>query len=761
MKKNLFFSVPAFLLFINVFSQSPSLFHSTGNGPSRVTVLRSTAGETELLFTLGDVYSVDIPGTGKIFRLDEGTPIEQKDAPDLPKFTASIVIPDLAGMQVEVLEMSETEYTGIWVAPSKGTLTRNIDPASIPYTAGSMYEINGEFPGETAALQAPYILRDFRAQTVIFYPLQYNPVTGTLRIYNTIHVKVSVKDAEGPNPLIRTGNITSIEKEFHALYSGRFVNYNDVSRYTPVEENGSMLIISDPAFVTAMQPLADWKTERGLKTEMVTTTVTGTTSGEIKAYVEGYYAAHPELKYLLLVGDAAQVPPQAPNGMNGLAGHSDIFYGYLVGDDAYPEIFVGRFSAETVDHVRTMVDRTLTYEKNPDMGDWYGKGIGLASNQGPGDDNEMDFEHEQNLRSVLMSFTYTAIDEMYDGSQGNEDAGGDPNAYMVVDAVNDGRGIINYTGHGWNEGWATSGFSNTEITFLTNVNKLPFIWSVGCVNGEFMNVTCFGEQWTRMTDVNGQPVGAIATLMSTINQYWNQPMEGQDEMVDLLAEAHTSNIKRTFGGISMNGCMKMNDAYGSSGDDMTDTWALFGDPSLMVRTAQPQVLTAVHVTEVQTGTAQATVNCNVENAFICLSMNGQILGTGTVSGGHADITFPALTAEDTITVTATAFNYKPYQGMIRVRESFTGVEDNAADGFSLYPNPAADQITIGFGMEQEGQVSYQVTDVSGRTILRSTSLAYSSGVHQLQLDASAWAAGTYRITLHAGERWVTKSVVVR
>ena len=35
------------------------------------------------------------------------------------------------------------------------------------------------------------------------------------------------------------------------------------------------------------------------------------------------------------------------------------------GDDHYADIFVGRFNGENAEHIRTMVDRTLEYEINP------------------------------------------------------------------------------------------------------------------------------------------------------------------------------------------------------------------------------------------------------------------------------------------------------------------------------------------------------------------------------------------------------------
>ena len=71
-------------------------------------------------------------------------------------------------------------------------------------------------------------------------------------------------------------------------------------------------------------------------------------------------------------------------------------------------------------------------------------------------------------------------------------------------------------------------------------------------------------------------------------------MDAQDEMVALLTDSYANNIKRTFGGISFNGCMHMNDEYGSTGEAMTDTWNCFGDPSLKLRTNTPQPIAAQH-----------------------------------------------------------------------------------------------------------------------------------------------------------------------
>ncbi|MBE0640536.1 MAG: agmatine deiminase, partial [Bacteroidales bacterium] len=373
-----------------------------------------------------------------------------------------------------------------------------------------------------------------------------------------------------------------LSREYREIYRTHFLNYSE-SKYTPVSDQGRMLVISHGPFMSEMLPFVEWKNQSGIPTEMVNVSTIGTTSTAIKNFISTYYASN-GLTFVLLVGDALQVPTMVLT-----SGHSDNAYGYISGNDHYPEVFVGRFSAETTADVETQVRRTIAYERDANMGQtFYSNSIGIASNEGPGDDNELDYQHIRNMQTDLLGYTYSGNLEYFEGSQGGNDAAGNPSAAQVATGINSGAGVILYTGHGSNTSWGTSGFSNTNVNALTNGGMLPFIWSVACVNGNFVGNTCFAEAWMRARDLE-QPKGAVAVLMSTINQSWNPPMEGQDEMVDILVESYVNNIKRTFGGLSMNGCMKMNDTYGSGGDEMTDTWNLFGDPSLMVRTDTPQV----------------------------------------------------------------------------------------------------------------------------------------------------------------------------
>ncbi len=589
------------------------------------------------------------------------TPLLIKGAPDLEKLTASLAIPDLARMQVSVTGEEFTDFEGIYIIPSKGNLTRDINPDDIPYEYGSEYETDAFLPGVITELRTPHIIRDVRGQVVVIYPFRYNPVRKILRVYTRLVIEVKVAGQDGENPMTVRREEGKTVRVFEGIYERNFINYpqyKNASRYVPLEDDGNMLIISYGPFMADMQDFADWKNMSGIPTEIVNVSTIGSGSAAIKTYVANYYNTN-GLTFLLLVGDAAQVPASSTG-----AGISDNDYGYIVGSDHYPDIFTGRFSAETNAHVQTQVQRTLDYEKEPDtiLGS-FERAMCIASNQGPGDDGEYDYQHQRNIRTDYMAYSYSYGAELYDGSQGGQDATGNPNSAMVASEVNTGTGIISYTGHGSTTSWGTTGFSNTGVNNLTNNNKLPFILSVACVNGNFVGYTCFAEAWLRAT-YNGQPSGAIATLMSTINQYWNPPMRGQDEMVDILAESYPSNIRRTFGGICMNGCMNMNDVYGTAGADMTDTWTLFGDPSLMVRTAEPASMTVSYVPVLTFTSGQLTVSCDQEGARVAISNDNDLLGTGFISGGSADISFTPISSEDTLVVTVTAFNHIPSIGEV-------------------------------------------------------------------------------------------------
>ena len=482
--------------------------------------------------------------------------------PALPDVSRSVIIPDNAEMAVRVIDSRYYEITDVDVVPSKGIVLRTVDKASVPYTFGKAYQENAFWPADLAEMREPYIMRDHRGLVVTVNPFQYNPLQRVLRVYTSMTVEVVGNGPSQVNVPDRSFQ-RKLNGSFHDIYSSHFINYNLDGRYDPMDEDGDMLIICHDAWTANAQVLATHKTSIGIPATVVAVSTIGNNATSITSYIQNLYNTS-DLAFVLLVGDAAQVATPSASG-----GASDPSYAKVVGGDDYPDIMVGRFSAETAAHVDTQVERTVEYEENQaTLEDWFWRGMGVASNQGPGDDGEYDNEHMDIIRDMLLAHGYTSVDQIYDPTG---------TAAEVTAGLNAGRGIINYCGHGGPTGWGTTGYSNTDVNALVNDNMLPFNVTVACNCGEFDSYTCFGEAWLRATN-GGEPTGNIGAYMSSISQSWDPPMEAQDEF-NILYCAETYN---TFGALCFAGSCSMMDEYGSGGVDMFNTWILFGDPSLRV-----------------------------------------------------------------------------------------------------------------------------------------------------------------------------------
>lgn len=141
------------------------------------------------------------------------------------------------------------------------------------------------------------------------------------------------------------------------------------------------------------------------------------------------------------MGDSGDIPSHTYGYYGGEQHWSDSYYGQLT-NDYYPEAFVGRLSGNSVG-IKTMTDRILEYEKNPLAGDWMKNAIGIGSNEGNGygNDGEADYVHLRKIRTQLKDYGYQTVYEFYQGSQGGEDATGEPTPTMINNAMNAGTGF--------------------------------------------------------------------------------------------------------------------------------------------------------------------------------------------------------------------------------------------------------------------------------------------------------------------------------
>ena len=619
----------------------------------QVNLVQERGDEVSLRFTMSaadyQIKTINIDGKNcdRIF-LSKAAYDEEKGFPHVPRVAQSMIIPDLSKMKLEIIEVKYKDINVNTIAPSKGSFSRKINPADVPYEFGDIYNKEGWFPAQCAKLGTPYIARDFRANVVYFQPFLFNAKTKTLRVCTDITVKVSPTSGIAINAKHRIKPF-AIGPDFDKIYSRRFINYQK-QRYTAVDEKGTMLIISDGSFIDAMQPFVEWKNRRGIKTEIVDVANIGNASA-ISTYVANYYNDN-DLKYLLLVGDDGEIPTLTSDG-----DPSDNKYCCIEGNDSYVEAFVGRFSGTTTTHIQTQVDKVLYYER--ELGDsdtWLNEGYGTYSSSEPDD---MDaIEH---IKTDLEAFTYTSVST---GGSGQR---------SLIGSIGDGIGIHINSSHG--NKTSIAGISVTGTSNLSNDKKYPFNYTLACDPGTFTgNGDCLGEALLKK---NGG--GYVGAFMASISQPWNEPYAGIHEHTDILTEQYTDNIKRTYGGIAHNGCMKMIDDYSNQGPWVSDCWVLFGDPSLLIYTDTPKPITINHPSEVGSGVQDVDVS-GTEDATVCLYSEGQgIQEVKKLTGGQATFSIE-VTTDDSIYVTATAFNYETYEGAI-VRGNVTildGAQKNPA-----------------------------------------------------------------------------------
>lgn len=660
--KQLLIIVFTLFLFVNASSQESQLYYLNGNGNEK-PIIRIAEGPEGISITLNlesfSTQSVPMPNSeAERIIYPGGVNVMVKGQPDIQHIATSIAIPSLGKTELTIIESEYTDFPSFNIAPSAGDpgIYYNEPGKYIPDTA--IYNHNSFFPASIASADDPYVWASTRGQVIRFYPVQYNPAEKTLRVYHYIKATLKTLNEPGINEVTRLSAFSESGTPVNMMSRQHYANNYESSRYAVIEEQGNMLIIAHPDFIESMKPFVEWKNQKGIHCEIVDVNSIGDAS-KIKDYVSEYYYSK-GLTYLLLVGDAAYVPSNVTT-----KGTSDNVYGYITGNDHYPEILVGRFSCETADQCRIMVERTLNYEKNPAENASFANFLGIGSGLGPGDDGEMDFEHIRNIGNTLHSNTYNRINELYDGSRGENDQNGNPTVSMTADAINQGQGTIMYIGHGSVNSWLTSGFSTTDTRNLTNTITHPFIWSAGCSNGDFTDITCLAEGFLR-AESNGHPTGAVAALMSSTSQSWYPPMEAQDEIAFLLDKNAALSSPLTFGGLSLNGCMKMNDKYREGAFSVTDTWILFGDPSVELRTAIPITYHPVHDTLIGADSKSVTVTGVDSTAFACLSSKGHIITNSKSTSDQITMSLPDLNGLESFTLTLTGKNHKPYIAQVNI-----------------------------------------------------------------------------------------------
>jgi len=232
---------------------------------------------------------------------------------ELPFINTSI---QLSANKYVNLSVEYTDFRDITLdyplLPSRGSINRNQDPTTIPYVIDPASYIDAFYPGYEAIAETPYIIRDVRGTTVSVFPFQWNAVTKTLRIYTQLTVTLTENNEPATNPLLRE-NPNPI-REVRGMYRSIFINYQEPRLPLTMAEFGDILVITTARDEAAVQPYIDWKMEKGYNVDKEVV-ATGYSAVQTKGLIQAKYSANPNLMYVLLVGDWADIKSDVYTGV--------------------------------------------------------------------------------------------------------------------------------------------------------------------------------------------------------------------------------------------------------------------------------------------------------------------------------------------------------------------------------------------------------------------------------------------------------------
>jgi len=722
-------------------SASPEIGVETRTDGSVVLEFQLTDYKTEPLTINGKQYfRIRLPGSPNYL---------ERGYPDLPMVNRALIIPDQARMEVEILAQEVEVIRGVLIAPSKGNLLRTVDPELIPYQFSSFYNHDAWFPSQIVTLSEPFILRDFRGITVKFNPFQYNPRRKELRITKRLRVRIF---PDGPGRINVKSRRRAITREFIPIYQNVFLNYTTWSRWDTLEEKaGRIFVITADRYYDEMMEFVEWNRQKGFRVKIESLSTIGNNQNSIKNAIQNEYNSPEGLTFVLLVGDGDELIPAKGTVGRALGRDADPVYAYCEGNDYYPDIIVGRVSSDGGDanNVTKQITRTKYYELTPMTGaNWYHHGLMVGSAQGsPADSTRLNWQ-----RDSLLNYNYTQIGKSYDHWGTTQ---------RIRDSINSGVGLINYMGHGYYDKWSNGGgFRISDLRSLTNYWKLPVVISVACVVGAFNGRECYCEASVVAGTVS-QPTGFLAHWGSSISQTWVPPTWGEMGAVRMLV----NDVSNTAGGYFFNGACYMISYYGggTEGVEMAQTWHIFGDPTVQLRTTTPQAITVIHDPEINYGAKSFDVEVvGVKDALCAIYYpdSNRLYGSGYTDGsGKVTIEFfDSLKVTGSVVLTVTAYNKIPYVDTLPI--TMPGVETTGSGSkttFTLDQNPSS-RASITYSIASPSRVRITLYDVQGRVVRMMEDGERAPGCYHLSVGDLE--SGIYFVHFQAGTVTAQKKLVL-
>lgn len=684
---------------------------------------------------LNSINYLNFASSHKIVSLEKGKP-------QLPFFTTTIQLPKTGRSTIKTIYSEADTIFNINVLPSKGNLNRNQNPDSIAYEFDSVYLKNSFFPLENVKMNVPFNLGSIRGQVVTVFPYQFNPVSKQLIHFKKIIFEISFNiNIKGVNEFA-SPEIRPIDYKVH---EDLFLNNNEtiINKYKAISDLGDLVIITPEAYLKSAKKIRSWKSQRGIQTTILSFKPYENSYDKIKSLISDEYQKNKNLKYVLLIGDSDSLAAFSyGKTVDGEELYSDSYYGQLIGTDYYPELFIGRIPG-TFKEIEAIIAKIISYESDPNnSSEWLSSAAGIGSSEGAGygDEGQADWQHQRDLRNNLLNYGYKKVFEFYDGSRGVQDADNNPTPSDIINTFNEGVGLISYTGHGDINTFKTSGFNASQLYQLNNFNKYPFLISVACNHGSFVDATCISENLLKASS-NDKSTGVVGMAGSSVLMAWAPPMQTQDEFVHLISKIDSLNAPATtLGGLFYNAQLSMLEKYITNrGDEVMQTWILFADPSMTFRSKTPESIN-FDLISCENDSNEILFSSSNLNCLITITQNDTIRFKKEYLGGITKLDLSNINPETDFTITAFKTNHKPLSQTINMSSIC-----KSASIITIKPNPSNDYINVKMNSVYKN-IEINLIDLNGNVI---NSDKIENDFFQYKIDVSKLNSGLYFLEIKA------------
>ncbi len=621
-----------------------------------------------------------------VVELARGHLIPDPGKPCIPEVTVTLVVPAHARViSVDVLPVRTRELAG----------TCNLVPCQLPRPISTeedpefvqpdpdVYSSSALFPAKLHHGFTTGNASGFRLVSVSVFPLQYQPDKGKLFLHTRLRVTVCYDD-NAPAPTVLAPN----QRDRAMAGLRRLVtNPEDLDRFGPFASETDQLeidylVITGDQLAAEFEPFLEYRTGRGLRTEMRTVEwVDRNYPGrdlqeKIRNLVKDYYE-HRGLSYVLLAGDNGIVPCRkirvwvgntrgdiptdlyyADLDYSWDSNHNNLFGEMSDSVDLYADIILGRASVDNAAEVRTFISKTKTYEQNPATdyikrsllpSGWLWRSIGY---------------HGRVVNDSIANQTPPGWTDIK-----MEDP---PNASVVADSFNHGFAIFDPAGHG-NEGGiycetGTAIYTGSLARSQTNDRRFTIMTSLACNPGNFEAEDCLAE-----LGHNAPNGGCIAVMMNSRYGWGTPPSMGPSEKLCIRFYDFLLNRSEYVIG---NCHSRSREEYANSAR-YSSLWRwcmtefnLLGDPSLDIWTEAPGQLSLSCPDSIQSGVQNLEITVTgsgpVANARVCVSKGSETYATGlTNSSGRVTLEIHPVTP-GTLRVFASCHNFLPAHKDVKV-----------------------------------------------------------------------------------------------